>query len=80
MQEECREESLYMHCQESRSLLGEAGQTGTWHSRDSCPVFLRVFLPDRSQLGYQKGNEESGDGGKEQRAWESAEVGHPEGA
>ena len=29
-----------MHCQESRSLLGEADQTGTWDSRDSCPVFV----------------------------------------
>ena len=38
---------------------------------------FRVFLPDRSQLGYQKGYEESGDGGKQQGAWESAEVGHP---
>ena len=80
MQEECREGSLYTHCQESRSLLGEAGQTGTWDSRESRPILLRVLIPDRAQLGYQKGNEEGGDGGKEQGAWESAEVGYPKGA
>ena len=38
---------------------------------------FRVFLPDRAKLGYQKGYEESGNGGKEQGTWESAEVWHP---
>ena len=38
---------------------------------------FRVFLPDRAKIGYQKGYEESGYGGKEQGTWESAEVRYP---
>ena len=37
-------------------------------------------LPDWAQLGDEKGNEECGKSGKDQGAWEGAEVGHPEGA
>ena len=36
-----------------------------------------LLLPNRAQLGYQKGQEESGNGGKEQGTWEGAEVRHP---
>ena len=38
------------------------------------------MLPDWAQLGDEKGNEECGKSGKDQGAWEGAEVGHPEGA
>ena len=39
MQEKCREGILDKHCRASRSLLGEAGQTCTWHT-DSFPELL----------------------------------------
>ena len=41
MQEGYREQSLDMHCQESRSLLGEASQTGTW-DRDLCAKLMQI--------------------------------------
>ena len=66
-----------MQCQASRSLLGEAGQTGT---QDSCDTVFFVLLPDGAQLGDDEGNSEGGNGGQEQGAWECAEVGNPEGA
>ena len=69
-----------MPFQASKSLLEETVRTGTWYTIILEPDFIYFgFLPYRTRLGDEKGNDRCNSSGEEQCTWETAEIRHPEG-
>ena len=69
-----------MPFQASKSLLEETVRTGTWYTiiLEPDPIYFG-FLPNRTRLGDEKGNDKCNNSGEKEGTWEAAEIRHPEG-